>query len=67
MKILTDEDLTSLYHDPKLGIKEVLKIIKKDYGIKTSESTLLRYIKSSGIKTRKDLGIKKNKLGKFGR
>jgi hypothetical protein len=62
-KQLTDEELIKIYHSSKYNFAEILKIIKKDFGIQLSKSTLLRYVKLKNIENRQQKGIRKIRLG----
>ena len=55
--MFSNQEVLNLYYDATLSDLEVAKKL----GI--SKPTLLRHIKKIGAKTRKDLGIRKNKLG----
>lgn len=57
LKMISNQEVIKLYYNPTLSDLEVAKKL----GV--SKPTLLRFIKKIGAKTRRDLGIKKNKLG----
>jgi hypothetical protein len=61
--MISDQQLLNLYYDPTLSIKQVLEALKAKHKIDISENTLLREIKIRKAKTRKELGIRKNKFG----
>ena len=61
--MISDQELLNLYYDATKGVKQVLEILKTKHKIKIDEDTLIRHIKKIGAKTRKELGIRKNKLG----
>lgn len=61
--MINDQQLQTLYYDSTLSIKDILRILKTKYKVETSESTFNRHIQKIGIKSRKELKIRKNKFG----
>ena len=62
-KMISDQELLNIYYDPTKSVREVLKILKTKHKIDIDDDTLVRHIKKIGAKTRKELGIRKNKFG----
>jgi hypothetical protein len=66
--MISDQELLNIYYNPTLSVREVLEILKTKHNVHNNgkplkEDTLVRHIKKIGAKTRKELGIRKNKFG----
>lgn len=61
--MFSDQKLLNLYYDATKSVQEAIEELKIQHKIETSEDTLIRHLKEIGKKTRKQLGIRKNKFG----